>query len=60
MDEGGGGAADAGGADSYYGDGGYEDEKMRQVHNFAVPGVRQQLSQDNSSGTAANSKRHQG
>ena len=51
MDEGGGGAADAGGADSYYG--GYEDEKMRQVNNFAVLGVRQNLSQDNSSDTAA-------
>ena len=50
MDEGGGGGADAGGApDSYYGDGGYEDEKMRQVNNFAVPGVRQNLLQDSSS-----------
>ena len=29
MDEGGGGAIDAGGADSYYGD--YGDEKARQV-----------------------------
>lgn len=36
MDEGG-GAADAGGAlDSYYGDGGYVDEKMRQVQKFAM------------------------
>ena len=31
MDEGGGGAVDHGGADSYYGDADYGDEKMRQV-----------------------------
>ena len=57
MDEGGGGAADAGGAlDSYY-DGGYEDEKMRQVNNLAsgtnshdVAGMKEQpvLSADSS------------
>ena len=35
MDEGGGGANDAGGADSYYGD--YGDEKARQVCALIMP-----------------------
>lgn len=35
MDEGGGGAVDAGAPDSYYGDGGYDDDKMRQVTKCA-------------------------